>query len=61
MKTDYKEQYEHALRELTKAREQVDVLVAALKETQRQLDFERTLRETLSEALNEAREGHDDD
>lgn len=57
MKTDYKEQYEHALRELTKAREQVDVLVAALKETQRQLDLQRV----MNDAMVKAREGRDDD
>ena len=57
MKTDYKEQYEHALCELTKAREQVDVLVAALKETQRQLDLQRV----MNDAMVKAREGRDDD
>lgn len=57
MKTDYyKEQYEHAVRELGKAREQMDVLVAALKETQRQLELARV----MNDAMVKAREGSDD-
>ena len=55
------EHVDRIVHEKFKLREQVEVLTQALKETQRQLDFERTLRETLSEALNEAREGRDDD
>lgn len=57
MNTDYREQYEQAVRELTKAREQMDVLVAALKETQRQLDLQRV----MNDAMVKAREGRDDD
>ena len=57
MATDYyKEQYERAVHELTKAREQMDVLVAALKETQRQLDLTRV----MNDAMVKAREGSDD-
>lgn len=55
------EHVDRIVHEKLKLREQVEVLTQALKETQHQLDFERTLRETLSEALNEAREGRDDD
>ena len=56
MKTDYREQYEQAVRELTKAREQMDVLVKALKETQHQLDLQRV----MNDAMVKAREGSDD-
>ena len=57
MATDYREQYERAVRELTKVREQMDVLIAALKETQRQLDLTRV----MNDAMVKAREGRDDD
>lgn len=57
MNTDYKEHYERAVRELTKAREQMDVLVKALKETQHQLDLQRV----MNDAMVKAREGRDDD
>lgn len=57
MKTDYREQYERAVHELTKAREQMDVLVKALKETQHQLDLQRV----MNDAMVKAREGRDDD
>lgn len=53
----YKEQYERAVHELTKAREQMDVLVKALKETQHQLDLQRV----MNDAMVKAREGRDDD
>lgn len=56
MKTDYREQYERAVHELTKAREQMDVLVKALKETQHQLDLARV----MNDAMVKAREGSDD-
>lgn len=57
MATDYREQYERAVRELTKAREQMDVLVNALKETQDQLRIQRV----MNDAMVKAREGRDDD
>lgn len=57
MAADYREQYERAVRELTKAREQMDVLVKALKETQNQLDLQRV----MNDAMVKAREGRDDD
>ena len=54
------EHVDRIVHEKFRLREQVEVLTRALKETQDQLSFERTLNEALNEELK-AREGRDDD
>lgn len=59
--TDYREQYDKALADKHRLMGQLQVLSDALKETQRQLELQRTMNDALINANEELREQRRDE